>query len=283
MKDAKNRNLSVLAPGLVRSADGIWYASDQEAVSYPDEGNDQCFAIEDKSFWFQHRNACIVELVKKFPPRGNGPIFDVGGGNGFVAKGLMEAGWDMVLVEPGPAGARNAKRRGLDHVVCATTQSAGFKPGSMPAIGVFDVVEHIEDDAGFLRHLYDLLEPGGMLYLTVPARPWAWSDEDVYAGHFRRYTEGSLTAVLRGAGFKPCFTSGIFSWLLVPVLLFRALPYLLRGLRHSVPAGGTMRSDHTLPALIAPFANAVHCRELKMLSRNRPLTLGSSLICAAQK
>lgn len=251
-------------------------------VSYPSEGNDLCFEIEDDSFWFRHRNACIAALVKAFPPRGSGPIFDIGGGNGFVAKGLMDSGWDVVLVEPGPTGARNAKARGLPHVVCASTQSAGFKHGSMPAIGVFDVVEHIEDDIAFLRHLRDLLEPGGMLYLTVPAYRWAWSDEDAYAGHFRRYTKGSLTTALRAAEFKVRFISGIFSWLLMPVFLLRALPYRLRGARQR-PADVAMRSDHTLPALIAPLANAVHRRELKMLSRKKPLSLGSSLICVAQK
>ena len=283
MKTEKCVDLSSCAPGLKRADDGIWYSKKQEAVSYPSEGNNECFEIEDKSFWFQHRNACIVELVKRFSPRGKGPIFDVGGGNGFVAKGLMDAGWDVVLVEPGPEGARHAKQRGVQHVVCASTQSAGFVHGGMSAIGVFDVVEHIEDDVEFLRHLHDLLEPGGMLYLTVPAHLGIWSDEDIYAGHFRRYTKRTMTSALRAARFRIEFISGIFSWLLVPVFLLRALPYRLRGARHRRPMGKTMRSDHTLPAPIAAFANAVHSGELKMLSRNKPLSLGSSLICAAHK
>lgn len=89
-------------------------------------GNDQCFGIENKSFWFQHRNTCIVELVQKFPPRGNGPILDVGGGDGFVAKGLMDAGWDVVLVAPGPVGARNAKARCLHNIILRHDASGPF-------------------------------------------------------------------------------------------------------------------------------------------------------------
>ena len=205
--------------------DGIYYAIGSEAVSYPEEGNEACFEIEDQSFWFRHRNNCIRELVRNFPPRGKGPIFDVGGGNGFVAKGLMDAGWDVVLVEPGPSGARNAKKRGLDHVICGTTHSAGFKNGSLPAIGVFDVVEHIDDDLGFLRHLRDLLEPGGMLYLTVPAFNFLWSHEDVDAGHFRRYTLGAMEKKLAEAGLKPVFGTCIFGFLTLPVFLLRTLPY----------------------------------------------------------
>ena len=140
---------------LTRNSDGIHYADTSNIVSYPKDGNDNCFEIEENSFWFRHRNNCIIEMIRNYPPNGNGPIFDVGGGNGYVAKGLLEAGLEVVLVEPGPAGAINAKKRGIPHVICATTHTAQFKPGSIPAIGVFDVVEHIEDDIGFLKHLWE--------------------------------------------------------------------------------------------------------------------------------
>jgi hypothetical protein len=55
--------------------DGIYYAAGAEAISYPEEGNEACFEIEDQSFWFRHRNDCIRELVRNFPARGNEPIF----------------------------------------------------------------------------------------------------------------------------------------------------------------------------------------------------------------
>jgi SAM-dependent methyltransferase len=280
----KSFDVSTLASGLKLGDDGIWYAADQEAVSYPSKGNDQCFEIEDNSFWFQHRNACIVELVKRFPPRGNGPIFDVGGGNGFVAKGLMDSGWGVVLVEPGPAGARNAKARGLQNVVCATTQAGAFKEGSMPAIGVFDVVEHIEDDLGFLRHLHDLLEPGGMLYLTVPAYNFLWSDEDVYADHYRRYSFRNLHELCSKTEFDVKLLTGIFQWLIAPVFCFRALPYRLLG--KSKKKIGDLRvtkSDHTLPPWLEALANASQARELHGISQSRSLSFGASLLLVARK
>lgn len=97
--------------GLKQDGHGFWYAAGQEDLSYPSEGNDQCFEIEDKSFWFQHRNACIIKLAKKFPPRGNRPIFDVGGGDVFFAEGRIDAARDMVPVGSGPGG-RDAGRLG---------------------------------------------------------------------------------------------------------------------------------------------------------------------------
>ena len=284
MKDDAAFDLSLYASGLQLGEDGIWHASAHEMVSYPSEGNDRCFEIEEKSFWFQHRNACIVALVKKFPPRGEGPIFDVGGGNGFVAKGLMDAGWSVVLVEPGPGGVRNAKARGLQNIVCATTQSAGFKPASMPAIGVFDVVEHIEDDVAFLKHLHDLLEPGGMLYLTVPAYNFLWSDADDYAGHFRRYSCKSLEKLCFATKLDVQFLTGIFAWLIAPLSLLRALPYRMVGKSNKDIADveATM-NDHTLPAWFERFVKSQNERERARISRGAPISLGASLLLAAKK
>jgi SAM-dependent methyltransferase len=271
------------ATGLKCGDDGIYYTKASEAISYPEEGNEACFQIEDQSFWFRHRNDCIRELVRNFPPRSNGPIFDVGGGNGFVAKGLMDAGWDVVLVEPGPSGARNAKKRGLEHVICGTTHSAGFQNGSLPAIGVFDVVEHIEDDLGFLRHLWDLLEPGGMVYITVPAYNFLWSHEDVDAGHFRRYTLGSMKMKLVEAGLKPVFGTHIFSFLPLTVFVFRMLPYRL-GFVQRVKNEKISAKDHVISegGFSRLLAMLLGC-ELNFIKRGRSLACGGSCLIAARK
>jgi SAM-dependent methyltransferase len=270
-------------PMLQRGEDGIFYSGEIGEVSYPDEGNDACFEVEDQSFWFQYRNDCIRELVRNFPPKGNGPIFDVGGGNGFVAKGLMDAGWDVVLVEPGPAGARNAKKRGLPHVICATTQSAGFQSGTLPAIGVFDVMEHIEDDLGFLRHLWDLLMPGGMLYLTVPAFQALWSHEDVDAGHFRRYRLGSLKKKITESGFKVSYGTYIFFFLPLVVFLFRTMPFRLNLIKEA-NISATIHKDHSMPSGLSGAAlNALLAWEVGKIKKQAKMLCGGSCMVAARK
>ncbi|MCX6254990.1 MAG: hypothetical protein NTV31_11015, partial [Bacteroidia bacterium] len=70
--------------------DGIWYSKTKSNVSYPENGNDLCFKIEDNSFWFKHRNNCIISVLKNYPPESE--IFDIGGGNGFVAAELERNG-----------------------------------------------------------------------------------------------------------------------------------------------------------------------------------------------
>ncbi len=263
--------------------DGIYYASGSEAISYPEVGNEACFEVEDRSFWFRHRNACIMELVRNFPPAGKGPIFDVGGGNGFVAKGLMDAGWDVVLVEPGPAGARNAKKRGLPNVICATTHSAGFEAGTLPAIGVFDVVEHIQEDGAFIRHLHDLLERDGMLYLTVPAYQFLWSAADVRAGHARRYTLQSLRALLEENGFSISYATYFFKYLPATVFIFRTLPHLLGLSNVQRDKKKTAREHGTKDGIAVKLMRRLLSFEKSLISDKKTIRFGGSCIVAAKK
>jgi hypothetical protein len=90
-------------------------------------GNEACYQIEESSFWFKHRNACIEAAVKCHPPRSGGPIFDVGGGNGFVARGLMRAGFETVflnLLLSGEVMNVGARRRMIFGGSCLLVASA---------------------------------------------------------------------------------------------------------------------------------------------------------------
>ena len=176
---------------------GVFHSPSSGPVSYAADGHAACFQVEDGSFWFKHRNNCIASMVARHPF--SGLMLDVGGGNGYVAQRLLSEGHEVMLLEPGPDGARNARiERGLPHVACSTVEGAGFRPGSFGAIGLFDVIEHIEKDRDFLAGLAPLLAPGGRIYMTVPCHQWLWSAADVHAGHFRRHTRDSMAKLLDG-------------------------------------------------------------------------------------
>jgi SAM-dependent methyltransferase len=154
-------DLANFAEGLQRHPDGVWRGRGTEPISCPAAGNNACFALEDSSFWFAHRNACLLALLRRFPTAG--PFFDIGGGNGFVAAAIQSIGVPVVLVEPGADGVRHAQTRGLRNVVLATLKEGRFRDGSLPAIGFFDVLEHIDDEQAFLREIRRCLAPGGPL------------------------------------------------------------------------------------------------------------------------
>src|SRR5262245_63526886 len=60
---------------------------------------------------FRSRNACITAALAR--ERIQGPLLDIGGGNGAVAQALERSHLEVILLEPGAGGARNARRRGL--------------------------------------------------------------------------------------------------------------------------------------------------------------------------
>ena len=269
-------DLTLFADGLQRNPDGIWRGRGAEPVSYPAEGNRDCFALEDGSFWFAHRNACLLALLRQFPA--TGPFFDVGGGNGFVAAALQsEAGLPVVLVEPGADGVRHAQARGLQTVVQATLKEARFRDGSLPAVGFFDVLEHIDDEQGFLREIRRCLASDGRIYLTVPAGRWLWSDADVQAGHFRRYTFASLRQALERAGFRPLFMSKIFSPLPLPLFLCRSLPSLFGRRRQPVRSYSRQHRSKGRGLL-----ERVWNWELARLARRQSIFCGTSCLAVAE-
>ena len=262
---------------------GIWTARHATPVSYPTHthGNADCFQLEDRSFWFRHRNRCITEAARQFPPAG--AILDVGGGNGFVARGLIDAGYEAILLEPGPEGASNARSmRNIPGVICATVEDAKFKAESIPAIGLFDVLEHIEDDRTFVGVLHQMLRGNGTIYVTVPALQWLWSATDVDAGHFRRYSTGQLRERFESGGFEVLYLTYIFEALLVPFYLMRTLPYIL-GLAKP-RAQSDYQSEHNAGGgWLSDGLQALLGREIGAITHRRTLIAGTSCLLVARK
>ncbi len=273
-------DLSLIAVNLERGADGLWWPRTRSTVDYPDEGNAFCFQIEDHSFWFAYRNAYVAAAVGRFPPQG--PIFDIGGGNGFVARGLTDAGFPTVVVEPGPTGARNAQSRGLEPVACAALDDAGFLRGSVPAAGLFDVLEHIEDDHAALRTLHGLLPHGGRLYLTVPAYQWLWSSEDELSGHHRRYTRAGLARLLTRAGFVVELGTYVFWPLPVPILLLRAIPTRL-GIRPEVNLDAVRNELKPQQGIAVKALTSLLDIERWWIGRGGTVPFGGSCLMVARK
>jgi SAM-dependent methyltransferase len=273
-------DISTIATGLRCADPGLWIAKRQRDVSYPAEGNDLCFHVEDDSFWFRHRNDVIVQLVRAFSP--GSTFFDIGGGNGCVAHALQKKGIDVVLVEPGASGVAHARQRGIRTVVQAPFEDAEFAPESLSAVGLFDVVEHIEDDVAFLRTIHRCLKPGGCAYVSVPAHPSLWSEDDVYAGHFRRYGLASLGATLSEAGFEIAYSTHLFSFLTPPIFLLRSLPSRL-GLRMPASRDRLRREHATDNRLVRSVLRSLCACEMGRVKKLRRIALGSSCIVVAVK
>jgi SAM-dependent methyltransferase len=273
-------DLAAISDGLVRTAGGFWETRNDsgEPISYPPGDTSLCFEVEESSFWFAHRNDVIAAAVKRFPPRG--AIFDIGSGNAFVAKGLAGLGYDVVPIEPGRDGALNALKRGLTNVVRGTLADTRFHPGTLGAVGLFDVLEHIEDDVAFLRSIRPLLTDGAPVYLTVPSGPWLWSVDDEAAGHFRRYVPRTLGAAFDAAGFEILYLTHFFALLTLPVALLRALPSRF-GMRTAV-GEGSIRREHAVDGSAGKILARLLAGETRTVARGRSIPFGTSILAVAR-
>lgn len=263
-----------------RHEDGIWRDSEVADVSYPSDGNEFSYQIEDDSFWFQHRNRVITSLLTRFPP--TGPMFDVGGGNGCVTRAIQDTGTPCVLVEPGANGVSNAVARGVEHVVQSMWSDETVNQESAPAIGLFDVVEHIEDHEGFLATIHRTLQPDGLVFISVPAYQWLWSVSDSHAGHFRRYRRQQLEGLLASSGFRVEFSTYLFSPLPIPVFLSRSLPSRL-GVRREVRKETSRKQHAGGRSIFAKVIAKLLDRECSRISKGKAIVFGSSCMIVARK
>jgi SAM-dependent methyltransferase len=260
-----------VCPGVQRVGPRLLVEEGSIQVSYPDNGHAIYADIEGSSYWFAHRNAMLIAVIRRYPP--GGPIFDVGGGNGFVSLALDAAKLPSIVVEPGDDGVRLAVNRGLV-AIKASLHSDLFYPGSVDAIGLFDVIEHIADDVQTFRTLSRVLKPGGRIYVTTPAYPLLWSEEDRLAGQYRRYTRAALRRMLKSVGFEIEYISNFFAALVLPVFALRSLPSLF-GRRSRQRRD--VRAEHQLPSgLIGTVLKRSLDWELASAKRGRRIAIGTS-------
>lgn len=194
--------------------------SAQDNPDYPTEGLANLAAAEDRHFWFKTRRQLICSTVARFLPR-KSRFLEVGAGTGYVAKGLQSAGYDVAVGEYYMSGLRFARAKGINECHQLDIFNPPFS-NAFDAIGLFDVIEHFEEDDLALANCRKMLKDGGYLFATVPAHAWLWNREDQIAGHKRRYNKKQLQAVALSAGLELIDVRYFFVSIL-PLLILRSL------------------------------------------------------------
>jgi SAM-dependent methyltransferase len=150
-------------------------------------------------------------ILSYFRPFLLGRVLEIGAGLGQIAARYAGQPERLILLEPAKNLYGRLKERfaNQSHVTTVCGLVEDLRPGEMGdgAISHFDavllvnVLEHVEDDGLMLRQIFQLLRPGGVLLVFVPALPWLYGTLDALVHHVRRYTRGSLTTTIEGAGF----------------------------------------------------------------------------------
>jgi SAM-dependent methyltransferase len=89
------------------------------------------------------------------------------------------------------------------------TQPFPAETGLSDGLLALDVVEHLDDDSGAIRRMAQLLKPGGVAVISVPALPDLFSEFDRIQGHRRRYVPDRLRSAFAGTDLA---VQEIFWW-----------------------------------------------------------------------
>lgn len=134
------------------------------------------------------------------------------------------------------------------------------------SVVAINVLEHIEDDAGALRSLADLVVPGGSIVLWVPGYQQLYGEFDRKVGHVQRYTPATLSDAVRRAGLE--------LELVKPVNLLGGIAWWL-----AVRKGGAGTPNPKLVAVYDRFVVPV-TRAIERVVRP---PFGQSVLCVARK
>lgn len=170
-------------------------------------------------WYFRARRRFLSRLVLRFVPPG-ARVLDVGCGDGWLGGVLPGRAW--LGVEPNPVLLEMGRARGLS-VLPGRAEFLPFPDASFDAACLFDVLEHLGDDAAALREARRVLRPGGVLLASVPLHPGVWSAHDEACGHLRRYRRGELARLLEASGFRVLERRFFVSLLLPAACLARRL------------------------------------------------------------
>jgi SAM-dependent methyltransferase len=237
-------------------------------------------AVEKDHYWFAARRRVVRDALERaVPDLSERALFDLGCGSGGLLQYLGESGVRLAgACDVYPESLEIVRRRvGVPLVLVDEGRFPPLGPG-YSLVSMFDVLEHIDDDVGTLGHLFSILEPGGVVVLTVPAHPFLYDEMDEIAHHRRRYRRDELRRKLRAEGFEVRRLAH-FMAPLVPLVV-------LRWLRRALSRRGSALDRRRLELSVVPGVNRVMSAVLALerpIVRLGGLPFGSSLIAVASR
>jgi 2-polyprenyl-3-methyl-5-hydroxy-6-metoxy-1,4-benzoquinol methylase len=135
-------------------------------------------------------------------------LLEVGSGLGNLLIEARERGYDVTGVEYAlPSVDRANARLGAPVVVQGTVESAPLEAGTFDVCVFADVIEHTRDPLAVVVRAWDLLAPGGTLFVAIPSLD-SWSAKlmrqnwmEFKAEHLFYFDSRTLESLLVRAGF----------------------------------------------------------------------------------
>ena len=260
--------------GFTSWAPELAYASTGEF--YDPEIFKDLFEIEKSNFWFQARNELILWAMKSYFKETN-RFAEIGCGTGFVLSAVEKAfpEAEVIGTELFINGLKSAVKR------CPSVKLVQMDARRIPyreyfdVIGIFDVLEHINEDTTVLEQICNALVPGGGLLITVPQHQWLWSSVDEVACHVRRYSDSELQKKVISAGFEILRSTSFVSLLLPAMIVARLVG--------SKKAASGVSAELRINKHINSIFRYVMSAECRLVQHGIDFAVGGSRLLVARK
>lgn len=219
-------------------------------------------SLDNPTYWWYVARTRLLQIVLGASVPAGGRVLDVGSADGPSVAWLG----DRLAVDRDLRGLRPGG-------VCAAIESLPFPDDRFDVVSAFDVVEHCEDEGSALSELRRVTKPGGVVMISVPAYQWMWSDFDVRAGHYRRYTRPRLRRATNAVGLRAERVTHIFA---------ATLPFFVAVRMLTKWRGGIADRVRPLPSFLERVLLALS-RLDEMILRRWNLPAGSSVVMLARK
>lgn len=205
---------------------------------------DQWFDISTTGhFWIRRRFNVFQKLAGDLL-KSSRDIGEVGCGHGLVQRQIEEAyGREVTGFDLNEFALQRSQSQRSSVCCYDICQRAPELRQRFDLMLLFDVLEHIDDEDGFLQAVMFHLAPGGHLIVNVPAGQWLFSLYDRVAGHKRRYSIGTLDKVFQRNQYSVVEWS-YWGFPLIPLAVARKFWLAMRQDEHdTISAGFDSRSD----------------------------------------
>jgi SAM-dependent methyltransferase len=147
-------------------------------------------------WYYRSKAAALRHAVAGIKPQ---RLLDVGAGSGFFSRHLLSEGGaqSALCVDIGYDRDRDDRVAGKPVLYRRDTGAT-----DCDLVLMMDVLEHVDDDRGLLRHYAAKVPSAAHFLVTVPAFGFLWSGHDVFLEHKRRYRLGEIETAMREAGLR---------------------------------------------------------------------------------
>jgi SAM-dependent methyltransferase len=232
--------------------------------------------LEEEHWWFRARRTILDRAVDRFVGR-TGLALTVGVGATREAEMLARRS-RLVAIDRAPID-ENCTSFAL--ATRADALALPFADEVFDAVFIFDVLEHIDDDARVLAEIRRVLRPGAKLLITVPAFMFLFGLQDVVSEHKRRYRRRGLADLLRRSGFEVDYNTYFNTLLFPPIAAVRLLRRVFPKSDADAEAGSS-DFDLRLPGPVEKILESVFSAERRAIGA-ASLPFGISILCAARR